>query len=295
MAGDLAASVRAHLLQIAKAEQSDFNAVLVRYALERFLYRLGESVHAQSFVLKGAMLFNLWYAMPHRPTRDVDLLGFGASDLATIAQTFREIAAVPAEDGMTFDAASVVVDEIRKSAGYAGARVMMLAELARAKCKVQIDIGFGDAVTPSPQEASYPTLLPDFPAPRLRTYPVYTVVAEKLHAMVLLGMTNSRLKDYLDLSVLISRETLDRNTLSAAIAATFARRGTALPTTLPIGLTEEFANDASRQAMWMAFLKKNALPLTPLQVVVKSLREALWPALLREKDLIDQRPMPHRD
>jgi hypothetical protein len=199
MTSDLAASVRARLLQIAKAEQSDFNAVLVRYALERFLYRLGQSAHAQSFVLKGAMLFNLWYAMPHRPTRDVDLLGFGASDLASITQTFQEIADVPAEDGMVFDAASVIVNEIRKNAGYAGARVMMSAELARARCKVQIDIGFGDAITPGPLEASYPTLLADFPAPRLRTYPVYTVVAEKLHAIVLLGMTNSRLKDYLDL------------------------------------------------------------------------------------------------
>jgi hypothetical protein len=280
MAGDLAASVRARLLQIAKAEQSDFNAVLVRYALERFLYRLGQSAHAQSFVLKGAMLFNLWYAMPHRPTRDVDLLGFGASDLASIAHTFQEIAAVPAEDGMVFDATSVMVDEIRKNAGYAGARVMMSAELARAKCKVQIDVGFGDAVTPSPLDASYPTLLPDFPAPRLRTYPAYTVVAEKLHAIVLLGMTNSRLKDYLDLSVLIARETLDLRTLSAAIAATFSRRDTELPTALPIGLTEEFANDTSRQAMWMSFLKKNALPLTPLPVVVKALREALGPALV---------------
>jgi hypothetical protein len=284
MAGDLAASVRARLLQIAKAEQSDFNAVLVRYALERFLYRLGQSAHAQSFVLKGAMLFNLWYAMPHRPTRDVDLLGFGESDLASIAQTFRDIAAVPAEDGIVFDAASVIVDEIRKNAGYAGARVMMSAELARARCKVQIDVGFGDAVTPGPQDANYPTLLPDFPAPRLRTYPVYTVVAEKLHAIVLLGMTNSRLKDYLDLSVLMARETLDPNTLSVAIAATFSRRGTALPTTLPIGLTEEFANDASRQAMWMSFLKKNALPSTPLPVVVKALREALEPALVRANE-----------
>lgn len=147
MAPDLAASVRARLLQIAKAEKTDFNAVLVRYALERFLYRLGQSAHAQRFVLKGAMLFNLWYAMPHRPTRDVDLLGFGASDLGAIAQAFRDIVTVAAEDGMVFDAASVVVDEIRKNAGYAGARVLVSAELARARCRIQVDIGFGDAVT----------------------------------------------------------------------------------------------------------------------------------------------------
>ena len=279
MAHDLAASVRARLLNIAKAEQTDFNSVLVRYALERFLYRLGQSAHADHFVLKGAMLFNLWYAMPHRPTRDVDLLGFGPSDLQSIAQAFREIVTVVAQDGIVFDAASVRVQEIRKNAGYAGVRVIVSAELARARCKTQIDVGFGDAVTPGPVDAVYPVLIADFAAPHLRTYPVYTVVAEKLHAMVLLGMTNSRLKDYLDLSVLLDREVLDPATLAAAIAATFTRRGTALPTELPIGLSDEFANDQSRQALWVAFLKKNALPAVPLTSVVATLRITLQPAL----------------
>lgn len=279
MAHDLAASVRARLLNIAKAEQTDFNSVLVRYALERFLYRLGQSAHADHFVLKGAMLFNLWYAMPHRPTRDVDLLGFGSSDLASIAQVFREIVTVTADDGIVFDAASVRVEEIRKNAGYAGARVIVSAELARARCKTQIDVGFGDAVTPGPVDAVYPVLLADFAAPRLRTYPVYTAVAEKLHAMVLLGMTNSRLKDYLDLSVLLEREVLNPATLATAIAATFTRRGTALPTALPMGLSDEFANDPSRQALWVAFLKKNALPAVPLISVVTTLRATLQSAL----------------
>ena len=279
MAHNLAASVRARLLNIAKAEQTDFNSVLVRYALERFLYRLGQSAHADHFVLKGAMLFNLWYAMPHRPTRDVDLLGFGSSDLASIAQAFREIVTLTADDGIVFDAASVRVEEIRKNAGYAGARVIVSAELARARCKTQIDVGFGDAVTPGPVDAVYPVLIADFAAPRLRTYPVYTVVAEKLHAMVLLGMTNSRLKDYLDLSVLLEREVLEPATLAAAIAATFTRRGTASPTALPIGLSDEFANDPSRQALWVAFLKKNALPAVPLTSIVATLRATLQPAL----------------
>ncbi|BDT70279.1 hypothetical protein os1_44720 [Comamonadaceae bacterium OS-1] len=178
-----------------------------------------------------------------------------------------------------FDAASVAVDEIRKDAGYAGARVLVSAELARARCKVQVDVGFGDAVTPGPVDASYPVLLPDFPAPQLRTYPVYTVVAEKLHAIVLLGMTNTRVKDYLDLSVLLEREALDPATLAAAIAATFARRGTVLPTDTPMGLSDEFAHDASRQALWAAFLKKNALQAAPLPSVVAVLRAALMPAL----------------
>jgi predicted nucleotidyltransferase component of viral defense system len=281
MAQDLAASVRARLLTIAKAEQTDFNAVLVRYALERFLYRLSQSAHADQFVLKGAMLFNLWYAMPHRPTRDVDLLGFGASDLASLAQAFREIVAVAVDDGMVFDAASVQVEEIRKSAGYAGARVVVSAELARARCKTQIDIGFGDAITPGPVDATYPVLIADFAPPQLRTYPVYTVVAEKLHAIVLLGMTNSRLKDYLDLWVLLGRETLDADTLASAIAATFTRRGTPLPAELPIGLSGEFAEDRSHLALWAAFLRKNALATIPLGEVVDTLRTRLHPALTR--------------
>jgi|ERR1035437_2812746 hypothetical protein len=147
MSKDLAASVRARLLNIAKAEGVDFNQVLVWYTLERFLYRLSQSPHADRFVLKGALLFTLWYDMPHRPTRDADLLGFGPSDLESIGQTFRDIASVQAADGILFDPASVGVEEIRKDAGYAGARVMINAELARARCRTQIDIGFGDAVT----------------------------------------------------------------------------------------------------------------------------------------------------
>ncbi len=279
MAQDLAASVRARLLQLAKAEKTDFNAVLMRFAMERFLYRLGQSAHAERFVLKGAMLFNLWYAMPHRPTRDVDLLGFGASDLQSVARAVREIVSVVAADGVVFDPASVTTQEIRKNAGYAGARVTVLAELARAVCNVQIDIGYGDAVTPGPVHTYYPVLLDDLPAPQIRTYPMYTVIAEKLHAIVLVGMTNSRMKDYLDLLVLIERETLEPATLATAIGATFARRRTALPAGVPIGLSDEFANDRSRQALWAAFIKKNALAAAPLDSVVSVLRTALMPPL----------------
>ena len=279
MSRDLGASVRARLLNIAKAEGSDFNSVLVRYALERFLYRLGVSPHAGRFVLKGALLFTLWYDMPHRPTRDADLLGFGPSDLDALRATFREVATVAVEDGIAFDPRSVGVEEIRKEAGYGGVRVLLDAVLARARCRVQVDVGFGDAVTPAPVPAVYPVLIDDFPAPQLRTCPVYTVVAEKLHAIVLLGMANSRLKDYLDLQVLLQRETLDIDTLAQAIAATFVRRGTAVPRVLPLGLGDEFAEDASRQALWRAFLRKNDLPITPLAGTVQLLRERLLPAL----------------
>jgi predicted nucleotidyltransferase component of viral defense system len=276
---NVAASIRARLLNIAKAQGVDFNQVLVRFALERILYRLTQSQHADRFVLKGALLFTLWYDMPHRATRDADLLGFGAGDLTSVAETFRDIAAVAVDDGITFDPASVTVEETRKEAGYGGVRVIITGELAKARCKTQIDVGFGDAVTPAPVDSIYPVLLIELPAPRLRAYPTYTVVAEKLHAIAVLGMTNSRLKDYFDLSVLLERETLDADLLAQAINATFERRGISRPDAVPIGLTDEFAHDSSRQSLWLAFLKKNELPSEPLLAIVKRLRVALAPAL----------------
>lgn len=278
---NLAASVRARLLNVAKAQHVDFNQVLVRFALERMPYRLGQSPHADRFLLKGALLFTLWYEMPHRATRDADLLGFGASDMASVAQAFRDIAAVRVDDGIVFDPESVTVEQIRKEAGYGGVRVFMAGDLAKARCKTQIDIGFGDAVTPAPLDAVYPVLLDDLPSPRLRTYPVYTVIAEKLHAIALLGMANTRLKDYFDLSVLLARERLDEQVLADAIRATFVRRGLTVSPALPPGLTAAFAHDASRQALWLAFLKKNELAAEPLSAVVQRLQVALAPALTR--------------
>ena len=278
---NVAASVRARLLNLAKTQGVDFNQVLVRFALERILYRLTQSQHADRFLLKGALLFTLWYDMPHRATRDADLLGFGASDLTSVAETFRDIAAVTVNDGIAFDPASVTVEEIRKEAGYGGVRVIIAGELAKARCKTQIDVGFGDAVTPAPVDSVYPVLLEDLPAPKLRAYPTYTVIAEKLHAIALLGMTNSRLKDYFDLSVLLERETLDTDLLAQAIKATFERRGMSVPDVVPIGLTDEFAHDSSRQSLWLAFLKKNELPPETLHVIVDRVRSVLAPALNR--------------
>lgn len=281
MSRDRAASVRARLLNVAKATAADFNLVMVRFALERLLFRLSTSAHADRFVLKGALLFTLWYDLPHRATRDADLLGFGPDDTDSMAEVFRDIASIAGEDGIVFDATTVRVVEIRKEAGYGGVRVTLNGQLAGARCVTQVDVGFGDAVTPGPTDSIYPVLLDDLPAPRLRTYPVYTVIAEKLHAVVVLGMVNSRLKDYLDLVVIAERETLDGSTLALAIAATFQRRGTRVPTELPTGLSDEFALDPSRMALWQSLLKKNAIAHRPLVDVVSVLRAILWPALRR--------------
>ena len=278
-----AASVRARLLNVAKTTGTDFNLVLVRFALERLLYRLSISAHADRFILKGALLFTLWYDLPHRATRDADLLGFGPSDPASMVAVFTDIASIAGneagDDGIVFDPASVRVKVIRKDASYGGVRVTLNGQLGNARCVAQVDVGFGDAVTPGPSDAVYPVLLGDLPAPHLRTYPVYTVIAEKLHAVVVLGMVNSRLKDYLDLVVMVEREALDAATLALAIGATFQRRDTVLPVALPVGLSDDFAGDATRIALWHALLKKNAIDCRPLMDVVAVIRAVLWPAL----------------
>jgi len=281
MKNNLSESVRARLLNIAKTEGSDFEQVLIRFALERLLYRICQSQYAKQFLLKGAMLFSLWYDMPHRPTRDMDLLGFGDSELAVMQHTFGDICSIPYDDGILFDSSTVEVEQIREESGYTGVRVIVRAELVKARCKVQIDIGFGDAVTPGPVQATYPVLLKDFSAPRLRTYPVYTIIAEKLHAISLLGMANSRMKDYLDLQVLFEREKLDEQLLVQAIAATFTRRGMAVPVTLPVGLTDEFSNDIDKQTQWRAFLNRNQMAQRPLAEVVEILR-ARFVAILKK-------------
>jgi hypothetical protein len=161
------------LLNVAKATGTDSNLVLVRFVLERLLFRLSTSAHADRFVLKGALLFTLWYDLPHRATRDADLLGFGPSDTGSMASVFRGIASVGADDGIVFDPASVRVGDIRKAAGYGGVRVTLNGKLANARCVAQVDVGFGYAATPGPTDAVYPVLLDDLPAPRLRTYPIY--------------------------------------------------------------------------------------------------------------------------
>ena len=273
MSRNLAASIRARLKQRADAVKQDFNLTLTHYGLERLLYRLSISAHAPNYLLKGALLFSLWYDLPHRPTRDADLLGFGPDDIDSAVATFREICQIAVEDGIAFDPASVKGAVIRKEAGYGGVRIDLQAKLDGARIALQVDIGFGDAVTPAPEAISYPVLLDDLPAPQLRAYPKYTVVAEKFHAICLLGMTNTRMKDYFDLWVLLGENTLDQAELRRAIEATFNRRKMAMPTSLPAGLSNAFAADTIKQAQWNAFLKKNRLDLVALADVVTRLRK----------------------
>ena len=270
---NLPASIRARLKQRADATRQDFNLTLTHYGLERLLYRLSISQYADRYLLKGALLFSLWYDQPHRPTRDVDLLGYGPDDVETAVATFREISQIAVDDGIVFDPASVAGSVIHKEAGYGGVRVDLRATLDGARIALQVDIGFGDVVTPAPEPIHYPVLLDDLPAPRLRAYPKYTVVAEKLHAICLLGMTNSRMKDYFDLWVLLTEEDLAPDELRRAVEATFARRRLAMPADLPIGLSDAFAQDPIKQRQWAAFFKKNGLAPRELAEVVARLRD----------------------
>lgn len=189
---NIGASVRARLLDRARREGADFQNILTRYALERLLYRISVSAARERFVLKGAMLFAAWIDDPFRPTGDLDLLGFGDDEAAQIATTFRDICSLDvAVDGVAFDVEGLTATNIRENANYGGVRVRTSATIGGAKVPVQIDIGFGDAVTPNPVEIDYPTLL-DGPPPHLRAYPAQTVVAEKFEALVSLGLANSR-------------------------------------------------------------------------------------------------------
>lgn len=272
MSRTLAASIRARLKQRADATKQDFNLTLTHYGLERLLYRLSISPHAGNYLLKGALLFSLWYDLPHRPTRDADLLGFGPDDIDSAVSAFRELCQIVVEDGIAFDPVSIKGSVIRKEAGYGGVRIDLQAQLDGARIALQVDIGFGDAVTPSPESVRYPVLLDDLPAPQLRTYPKYTVVAEKFHAVCLFGMANTRMKDYFDLWVLLTEGALESTELRRAVEATFARRQLAVPNTIPSGLSDAFVQDAVKRAQWAAFLKKNRLEVLDLVEVVTLLR-----------------------
>lgn len=276
---NVAASVRARLLNKARAEKLDFNLLLTRYALERLLYRLSISEQRGQFLLKGALLFDLWFDVPHRPTHDVDLLGFGSTEMPHLENLFRQICQMGGDDGIVFQADTVKAAEIRKEANYAGVRVTMTSLLDGARSPVQIDIGFGDAVVPGPEDAQYPVILDGMPSPQLRVYPRYTVVAEKLEAMVSLGILNSRMKDYFDLWILARHTDFDGTVLAKAICATLERRKTGMPSGLPLGLTDEFARNEQKNRQWSAFLRKNALEPITLVAVIGALREFLLPVL----------------
>lgn len=277
---NIAQSVRDRLKAAVPRLRLDYNLILIRYVLERLLFRLSVSQHKDRFALKGAMLFAIWTEDVIRPTRDIDLLGFGDSEIEKIRGAFADIleTEVP-DDDVVFDVESLKAERIRADQLYDGVRVSALAFVGSARVPVQIDIGFGDAVTPGLDERDYPTLL-DMPAPHLRTYPRETVVAEKLEAIVSIGTRTSRMKDYYDLFCLARMFEFDGERLAAAIRATFERRGSQVPKEAPPALSREFAEDAETDRRWTAFTRRTPLFITPPPFVelISELRKFLLPA-----------------
>lgn len=274
---NVSASVRQRLVNVIRETGDDANLVWRHYAAERLPYRLSVSEYAGDFILKGAMLFMAWTGQPYRPTVDVDLLSHGVASSERLVGVFRDVCVLEVEpDGLEFDAKSVKATPIREEQDYQGQRVTLTAILDKSRISVQVDVGFGDVVTPRARLIRFPTLL-DFPAPRILAYPRETVVAEKLQAIVVLGIANSRMKDFYDLYVLARDFAFDGATLTAAIKATFKRRKTEVPHGTPLALREEFGRDDLKSVQWRAFVRKAGLQkdVPELQKVLLDLRKFL--------------------
>jgi predicted nucleotidyltransferase component of viral defense system len=256
---NLPASVKARLANLAREQREDFQELLSRYGRERLLYRLSVSEFQERFILKGALLFAYWTGAPHRPTRDLDLLGYGDPDIAVLENVFRDLCAVEVQpDGLVFQPDSVKGERIKDEEKYEGVRLHMTALLEKSRIPLQIDVGFGDRVVPEPEEIDFPTLL-DFPTPHLRSYTRESMVAEKFEAMVKLGMLNTRMKDFFDVWTISREFAFDGPTLSRAVKATLETRGTTVPNEPPLALSPEFYDDREKNAQWKAFLNKAKL------------------------------------
>lgn len=278
---NLQQSIRQRLLNLSRQRNEDFQFCLTRYALERFLYRLSESRHVERFVLKGAFLLMAWTNQPYRPTRDLDMLGYGEPAPDVLGRIIAEICQTEVEpDGLSFDIGSIEITEIREGQEYQGQRIRLIASLGNTRVSIQIDIAFGDAITPAAETLEYFSLL-EMPAARVRAYPKETIVAEKIQAAVRLGMQNSRMKDFFDLLWLSRLFSFDGAPLVKAIRATFQRRKTELPAQVPLFLTDAFASDQVKQTQWQAFLRKNNISGMPgkLDTVLAELHDFLMPPL----------------
>lgn len=255
---NIAASVRQRLLNEAKRRGESFDYIASLYARERFLARLAVSPHRDRLILKGATVFALWLD-DHRPTRDLDFLGRGNFEPEAATVMIREIVGIAMEkDGLELDVASVTATLIREPDEYQGVRIHLIATLDTARIRLQIDIGIGDVVTPPARTATLPSILPDFAGPKVKVYPPETIVSEKLHAMVKLGIANSRMKDFFDIYVLARGHDFEERLLAKAVTRTFERRKTAIAEE-PFALTPEFYADRAKQTQWRAFLTKSGV------------------------------------
>ena len=281
------ASVRARLLNMSRSTGRNFQELVIRYVVERFLARLAESEHRNRFILKGAMLYIPWKLEDKRTTMDLDLLGFGSPDVEDLSRIFRQICGIEiADDGLVFDKESVTATPIREESVYDGVRIIVRAALGAMLIRLQVDVGFGDRIVPEPQLSEFPALLTGH-GPVIRLYSPETVIAEKFNAMVLLGMANSRMKDYFDIWMLSRNFTIEGAVLREAFRQTFAKRQTALPGAEPIGLSDEFASNESKRHQWQGFVrrqwKQDSLP--DLTEIVAAIRDFLMPIVTAIADI----------
>ncbi len=275
---DIAASVRARLQKKAQDTGRPFQELLQYYAMERLLYRLTKSPHADKFVLKGALMLVAWQTPAFRPTRDIDFLARMPNDIESVAAVFKDMCELLVDDdGVVFDAQSVQGKVIKEDANYEGVRMTFVGYLQRSRLPMQVDIGFGDVVSPEPTMSDYPTLL-DFEAPRLFGYPRETTIAEKFEAMIKLGELNSRMKDFYDIWVLSRQFDFEGAALSEAVRQTFANRQTAIMAN-PVAWTSAFVSNAAKQTQWAGFMRKSRLVNAPatLLEVVEHVRDFLQP------------------
>jgi len=290
---NMAVSVHTRLLQRAKDEGRAFNELLQLYGMERLLYRISQSEHAERFVLKGALMLQLWGDGIARTTKDIDLHGRQTATVDEIVSALRDSVAVDVEDdGLRFPVDEISGDEIRLEAKYDGVRVKLRANLGKAVIALQVDVGFGDVIKPAPASITYPTLL-DFPAPTLLGYPPETTIAEKFEAMVSLDVRNTRLKDFLDIWLLAEHREFEGARLAEAIQATFERRGTQLPTEIPIALTARYYDLPARHQQWQAYLRKGRIEGAPgsLAEIAKVIARFLMPVVEATQGL---KPLPER-
>ncbi|MFW6134864.1 MAG: nucleotidyl transferase AbiEii/AbiGii toxin family protein [Elusimicrobiota bacterium] len=253
---NISASVRARLLNIAKNRNEIFTNLLIRYAMERFMYRLSISKYSDKFILKGAALYNYWHGEPHRPTIDIDFSSKNVTSIKEAEEMVMHLCRTDVNnDGLNFLEDTVSVEDIREENKYQKIRVKFKARLGQSIIPVQIDIGCGDTIIPPPEFIKYPTLL-EFPAPRLLAYSVETSIAEKIQILFEKGIINSRMKDYYDVRFLIDTFEIDGSKLQKAVEETFKRRNTSIPDSVPVALSEEFINDKQKNAQWKGFLNK---------------------------------------
>lgn len=279
---DPAASIRQRLYNHARQNGDDFGRVLGRYAIERFLFRLSQTEAAERYVLKGAMLFVTWPQHVFRPTGDLDLLGEGNPDPVTLNELFTRICKVEVpEDGIVFDPETLKVAHVREADKYQGARIVLRARLDRAVIPVQIDIGFGDHVYPAPKRETFPSMLAGLPQANVLMYPPETVVAEKFEAIIRFGEANGRIKDFHDIWITTRTFPFDLAGLVTAVEGTLRRRETAIPTAMPVGLTEAFASIAEERGLWTGFLRRTppSLDPPPFPQLQEELRRFLAPVI----------------